>query len=183
MVTLRRVVTKMKEFAVITNANTRLKSLESFINKVLEINQRKASQREVPLTYKEVLDIGKEFVENASEYVPPSARDGRVGVSGGGQGNFPRERKFNREGRDGRDGRDNRDNRDNRVEKTTKRMLEGHKFKGMDYCINFNLKDSNNQPKCNNKRCPRANNCGYIPRGEDKPCGKPHSKFEHFAKC
>ena len=177
MVTLRRVVTKMKEFATITNASTRLKLLEAFINKVLEINQRKAIQREVPLTYKEVIDIAKEFVENASEYVPPSARDGRVGVPGSVSGNHPREKRFFREGRD------TKDDRDNRVERTTKRMLEGHKFKGRDYCINFNVKDSNNQPKCKDKRCPRAHNCGYIPRGENKPYGKPHSKFEHFAKC
>ena len=70
MVTLRRAVTKLKEFAVIEKQDRRLKLLESYINKVLEINQRKAIQKDLPLKMKEVLEIGKEFLENASDSAP-----------------------------------------------------------------------------------------------------------------
>ena len=70
MVALRRVVTKMKDFGAVQNMNTRIKLLEAFINKVLEINQRKAIQRDLPLSYKEMLDMAKEYVENVRDYFP-----------------------------------------------------------------------------------------------------------------
>ena len=69
LVTLRRVVTKMKEFGMIANPKDRLRLLEQFINKCLEINARKAVQKEIPLTYKEMHDIAKDYVENVNDYV------------------------------------------------------------------------------------------------------------------
>ena len=72
--------------------------METVIDKVLEINQ-KAMQREVPLTFREVSDMAKEYIENASESSHSYLRDrghsnnrggsasGQMGgYSGGGHG-------------------------------------------------------------------------------------------------
>ena len=186
MVTLRRVVTKMKEFVGIANQNTRLKALENFINKVLEINQRKAIQRDLPLTYKEVMDIAKEYVDNATEQGP--VRENKF-VHGGARGNGGGYGGGNGRGYGGAQGsgggfgrRFMKDGKESSLETATRRLLEGHKHRGMDYCVNFNLKDNMGQPKCKNRNCPRAHVCGFIPRGEDRPCAKAHSKFEHHHK-
>ena len=76
-------------------------------------------------------------------------------------------------------GRGFRDGKDNRVEDIMRKVLEGHKFKGKEFCIGYNLMDANGESKCKDRRCSRAHNCGFIPRGQNRPCSKPHPKFEH----
>ena len=172
MVTLRRVVTKMKEFACVENVSTRLKLLEAFINKVLEINQRKAIQKDLPLTFKEAHDLAKEYVENVHQYIPKSGRERNeagTGGTGGGFNNRFQSNKFNRERKD-------------KMEELTRKFLAGHKIQGKEFCVNYNLKDERGGPRCKNRNCSRAHNCGFIPRGEIRPCGKLHSKFEHSHK-
>ena len=68
MVTLRRVVTKTKSFKAVANQETRMKLLEVFINQILEVNQRKATQDEVPMNFKEVIEVAKDKLENVSDY-------------------------------------------------------------------------------------------------------------------
>ena len=68
MVIIRRVVTKNKEFLVIRNSESRLKHLEMFINKMLEINQRRAIQRDLPMTFKEGHELAKEYLEDMNTF-------------------------------------------------------------------------------------------------------------------
>ena len=171
MVTLRRVVTKMKEFATIANPQVRLKVLESFINKVLEINQRKAIQNDIPMTYREVHDLAKEYVENSADHSQGLGRD-RGGFSHQSSShqtpasNEHWKAKQNRE-------------KDKKVEEIMKKFLDGQRFRGKEYCIFYNMKDEKGQSKCKNNRCHKAHMCAFIPRGSDKACAKPHPKFDH----
>ena len=66
------------------------------------------------------------------------------------------------------------------IEAMTKKLLAGHKVKGVEFCLGYNLRDRNGEPRCKSKSCPKAHNCGFISRGERNPCGKNHPKFEHF---
>ena len=80
MVTLRRVVTKTKSFSAIPNPDSRMKMMEIFINQILEINQRKAIQDEVPMTFKEVMEVAKDKLDNVSDYIrPPAVKGGSTG--------------------------------------------------------------------------------------------------------
>ena len=129
----------------------------------------------MPLNFKEMLDIAKEFVENAGEQTQGQVygrdrRDGQGPSSGHVAGGFNRDRKFGKDGKT------------EAVEMLTKKLLEGHRFRGKEFCFNYNIKDSQGKSKCVDRRCPRAHNCGFIPRGASRPSGKPHSKFEHFSK-
>ena len=100
---------------------------------------------------------------------------------GGFKGNLQNQNFQNNQNNRGFKGPDqNRAYKEKKIEEATKKFLEGHKFKGKDFCINYNLRDERNEPKCKDRRCMNAHNCGFIPRGETKPCGKPHPKFEHF---
>ena len=66
-----------------------------------------------------------------------------------------------------------------KMEEMTRKFLAGHKIKGREFCIYYNLRDSKGEPRCKNRQCSRAHNCGFIPRGHNVPCGKNHPKFEH----
>ena len=67
MVTIRRAVTKNKEFANISPPETRLRLLEAFVNRMMEINQGRAAQATPPLEFKEVNDWAKEFRKNKDQ--------------------------------------------------------------------------------------------------------------------
>ena len=75
MVTLRRVVTRQKEFASISDVKKRKKLLEAFINKMLEINSKKAAQGDVPMTYKEILEQSKEYLDAPSDFIQVDVSD------------------------------------------------------------------------------------------------------------
>ena len=75
MVTLRRVVSRQREFAAVSDVKKRKKLLEAFINKMLEINSKKAAQGDVPLTYKEILEQSKEYLEMPSDFIQIDSND------------------------------------------------------------------------------------------------------------
>ena len=166
------------------NQDQRLKLLESFINKVLEVNQRKAIQRDPPLKMKEVLDIGKEFLEGATEYssAPGPSRSPAPSRNAPGGRGFRGNQLHSTGGYQGNSFKDRRNFNDGResLENMTKRLLAGHKVRGMEYCVNYNLSDRTGESRCKDKKCPRAHNCGFIPRGGNVPCGKNHPKYQHF---
>ena len=167
MVTLRRVVTKLKSFKAISNQETRMRLLEVFINQVLEVNQRKACQDEVPLSFKEVMDIAKDKLENVYDYFPSSA--GVVKESESGDGGAAKSKT----------GGGAKFAKTDQREITTRR-LKDLSIHGKDYCIDYNLKGEDGDTQCKSKSCRKAHNCGFIPRGESKPCGGRHSKIFHF---
>ena len=163
-------MTKNKEFATVNPPDTRLRLLESFINRMLEINQGKAAQNSAPLRFKEVNDWAKEFVENRDQYVKAD----RVGqettmdtlksllsqtVQKKDRSAIVKDReKFNID--------------------YMRKNLVGKKVKGKEICIGYNTKEG-----CKHGNgCTRGHFCAYIPRGEKDPCGKEHSKLEHWKK-
>ena len=175
MVTLRRAVTKMKSFRDINPVDTRVKLLETFINKVVEINQRKAIQKDPPLKMREVMDIAKDYMENVSDYVrsfgKDNARDRKEGFQGASTSRYVNQGRFNKNFKGPRN--------DSKMEELTRKFLSGHKICGREFCINYNLQDHKGEPRCKDRKCSRAHNCGFIPRGQNTPCGKLHPKFEH----
>ena len=179
MLTLRRVVMKMKEFVEIRDQQNRLKTMENFINKVLEINQRKAIQKDPPMKYREVLDLAKEYQEGALEKQQRNGRERAQANSHGGSfsGDWRNNQSSSAAG-DWRAGSGN-GKREGKVEDILRKFLEGQKFKGKEYCIQYNIRDENGRPRCKNRWCKRAHNCAFIPRGQKPPCSKPHPKFEH----
>ena len=187
MVTLRRVVTKLREFSAVSDVNTRLRLLENFINKILEINQMKAAQRIPPMSFKEVHDMGKEYLENIADYAPVD-NNRREGASsnGGFSGNTQSGHFNNKNSRFSFQNRNKNQGpkpvrNDNQMEQILKNSLSGHKYRGKEFCLYYNLRDEKGQPKCKDfRRCNRAHNCGFIARGASTPCGKPHPKFDHW---
>ena len=192
MVTLRRVVTKNKEFSAMTNVSTRLKLLESFINEVLRINQRKAIQGDVPLTFKEANDMAKDYLDNVSDYVRESGNKWKesgqqgsgqqAGVQmGGGQGNRWLDRGQSNRWMNRGQGSKGNANVDNvtRMEEFTRKLLEGKSVNGRKVCVEYNMKDDRGGHRCKDRRCDKAHCCGFVDKGTDKVCGKKHSKFEH----
>ena len=166
MVTLRRAVTKVKSFKAISNQETRMKLLEVFINQVLEVNQRKASQDELPLSFKEVMDIAKDKLENVTDYFPSSTVEVKENESEEGG---PTKNKTGGGAKAKLD-----------VNEITARRLKDQRINGKYYCIDYNLKGEDGQPQCSSKSCKKAHSCGFIPRGDTKPCGGRHSKIFHF---
>ena len=132
------------------------------------------------MTAKEVTDMAKEYLDNASvnkgndrersfgsnKAAGFNGQGGRFGGQAGGSSGQWRDPNM-------------RDRRENKVEDIMRKFLEGHKFKGREFCINYNLRDMKGEPKCKDRKCSRAHNCAFIPRGHNRPCGKPHPKFEH----
>ena len=167
MVALRRVVTKTKSFKAIASQETRMKLLEVFINQVLEQNQRKACQDEVPLTFKEMLDIAKDKIENVTDYFPSStgvsaeSENGDGGTQTRSKAGGAKSLKFDQR------------------EFMAKR-LKDQRINGKEFCINYNLKGENGDHQCTSRSCTKAHYCAFIPRGETKPCGGRHSKVFHF---
>ena len=184
MVTLRRVVTKTKSFSSISNQENRMKMLEIFINQILEINQRRAIQEEVPLTFKEVMDVAKDKLDNLSDYVQaaPAAKGAFGGGSFGGgawrsSNSGPRAggrgpRQFS-----GGAGAGSESQKDQ-----VKRILKGQRVQGKEFCIEYNVANESGAPMCKSRRCPNAHNCAYVVKGEFKACGGRHSKLDHWQK-
>lgn len=168
LVTLRRVVSKTKSFSAVSNSDTRMKLLEVFINQVLEVNQRKASQDEVPMTYKEVMDLAKDKIENVNDYFPTGT---------GNSFNPPVQR---RAGGDWKKDKDKKENSAKDIKERMKMFIKGHKVNGRDYCLDYNIKGEGGKSGCQDRGCKLAHNCAYVPRGESKPCGGRHAKPNHF---
>ena len=167
MVTLRRVVTKTKSFMAVQNQETRMKLLEVFINQILEVNQRKAMQEEIPMTFKEMLDVAKDKIENVSDYFP-SNRGGMDGKVDGGS-----EAKTTTGG----GGQKKKVNQQDFI----KRLLKNQTIHGKEYCIDFNVRgDGKDDTMCSSRSCKKAHNCAFIPKGETKACGGRHSKIVHY---
>ena len=168
MVSLRRVVTKTKSFQAVSHQETRMKLLEVFINQILEVNQRKACQDEVPMTFKEMLEVAKDKIENVSDYFPRSGgvedekveKGSEVKISTGGGGGIKRKAGNQQE--------------------FIKKMLKNQTIHGKEFCIEFNVKNDKGDPLCSSKSCRKAHNCAFIPKGETKACGGRHSKIEHY---
>lgn len=168
MVTLRRVVTKTKSFKAVSNQETRMKLLEVFINQILEVNQRKAMQDEIPLTFKEVMEVAKDKIENVSDYFPniggvvdgkaEGKSEARAAPAGAGQKRqgYSFQKDF------------------------IKRMLKNQTIHGKEYCIDYNLRGDKDDTMCSSKSCKKAHNCAFIPKGETKACGGRHSKTVHY---
>ena len=170
---LRRVVTKHKEFGLIKDAEKRFKSLEMFINKVLEINARKATQGEICMSYKEAFELGSEYLENVNEYVALSGGVSQPQQHQGGGGS----------GQGGKQGRGAAGRAGQTVEEFSRgvmeRALRGQRVGGKEVCIEYNLKNDKGDSQCKDRKCSKAHNCGFFTRGESKPCGGRHPKFEH----
>ena len=135
----------------------------------------------MPLNCKEVCDMAKEYVENVSDYVQVFNRNRKEGgfpqaSNSSGSSNFNTQSQ-NKNFRSGFKGRN-----DSKFEEMTRKYLAGHKFRGREFCINYNLKDDRGKTKCKDRKCTRAHNCGFIPRGESTSCGKNYPKFNHH-KC
>ena len=177
MVTLRRVVSKTRSFQAVANAETRMKLLEIFINQILEQNQRKAMQDEVPMTYKEVLEVAKDKIENVNDYFPTgSGNYGGNSYGGSGArrsgGMDRRSAGVKREWQEGSSGTNPKE--------TIRRMLKEQKLDGKEFCLEYNIKGESGGPACKSRSCKKAHNCAYVPRGETKACGGKHSKVSHF---
>merc|ERR1711874_122570 len=149
--------------------DTRMKLLEVFINQVLEVNQRKAMQDEVPMSFKEVMEVAKDKIENVNDYFPTGMGNGSnpgSRVAGGGW----KKEKEKKEKLDSSEG----------VKERMKRFVNGNKVNGKEYCLDYNIKGEDGKPGCQSRGCKLAHNCTYVPRGESKPCGGRHSKLNHF---
>ena len=168
MVTLRRVVTKTKSFQAVSHQETRMKLLDVFINQILEVNQRKAIQEEVPLTFKEVLEVAKDKIENVSDYFPSTGVVEEGKVEGGS------------EAKTAAGGRGGTKKRTGNQQEFIKKLLKGQTIHGKEYCIEFNVKDDKGDPMCGSRSCKKAHNCAFIPKGETKACGGRHSKIVHY---
>ena len=173
MVTLRRVVSKTKSFKAIVNQETRLKLLELFINQVLEQNQRKAMQDEVPLTFKEVLDLAKDKIENMNDYFPTSSSyNYNPDRKKGGSDNWKKpwvKKEFQEKNVDD-------------LKEQTRRILKDQKVNGKEFCLDYNVKGENGGAGCSDRSCRKAHICAYVARGESKACGGKHPRFSHFDK-
>ena len=131
-------------------AQRRLKVLEAFINKALEINARRACQDETPMTFKESCDLAKEYLDSPSEF----SRETNINQHPGNQNNSANKGK----------GSDQVN------------YLKGIKTKdGKWYCLHYNTEKGCNRGKA----CSYAHKCGYLKRGEKEPCGKDHPRPEH----
>ena len=174
VVTIRRVVTKHKEFANISPPEVRLRLLESFIDRMLDINQGKAAQGTPGLKFKEVNDWAKEFSSNKDQYIKSDmprwpaentldSIKSLIAKAGSNSGPKKDRAPHNKGG-----------GRDFSME-FMKKNLMGKKVNGKDVCLMFNSREG-----CRHgSSCRMAHVCGYIPRGEREPCGKDHKKADH----
>ena len=170
MVTLRRVVTKTKSFGAISNQENRLKMLEIFINQILEINQRKAVQDEVPMTFKEMMDVQGPRGNNDGGSWKGYSSESRGGGKGAGSFSGGRDRSQ----RDG--GQWTVDAQKDQI----LRILKNQKIQGKELCIEYNVKAEDGAPMCKSRNCRKAHNCAFVQKGESKACGQKHSKVDHF---
>ena len=166
MVTIRRVVSRKKEFNEIRDAKTRKKLLEAYINKMFQINSRRAAQGDVPLTYKEALEQSKEYLDTPYEYVSHYNIDDE-------------KQKNNANNANKRSNANNGNNTNNkRISKASEYWEQVKKLKidGKEICIEFNKMEGCKE----GNRCRKAHKCAYMERGEMKQvCGGRHSKTKH----
>ena len=172
MVTLRRVVSKTKSFKAVGNETTRMKLLEVFINQILEVNQRKAMQDEVPMTFKEVMEVAKDKL-NVHDYFPATASNNFA--TGGRSGNGGKVWNKTSGGRAGP-----RNDNTSELKERMKRMVKDHKINGREICLDYN-KTEFGEVGCKDRLCKKAHACAWVDRGQTKPCGGKHSKGEHFS--
>ena len=165
MVTIRRVVTRQNAFAVVTEIKSRKKLLETFINKMLEINSRRAAQGDVPMTYKEVLEQSKEYLETPSNFVQRD-NDGRESKH-----TVPVKKGF------GNISTNNSNNYNKKFKATDYwELVKTIKLDGKEICLDFNKMDGCKE----SNRCRKAHRCAYMERGEMKRvCGGRHTKVKH----
>ena len=164
MVTIRRVITRQKEFASIYDSKTRKKLLEAFINKMMEINSRRAAQGDVPLSYKEVLEQSKEYLETPSDYVQAVTNNIANTVA-----NNSKKQEFTKKV-------GGRENGPKRLKPTDFwELVKNIKIDGRDICIDYNKLEG-----CKENRCSKMHKCAYMERGETKRvCEGRHSKVKH----
>ena len=127
------------------------------------------------------MELSKEYLENANEYVTLSGgvseqqqqhqQGSSIGSRYGGN---------NKEQRGGGGGSGYKGNKPD-LHKQMENNLRGHKLGGREYCIKYNMKDDLGDSKCRDRRCSRAHACTFFTRGEAKPCGDRHPKFEHYS--
>ena len=175
MVTLRRVVTRQKEFASISDIKKRKKLLESFINKMLENNSKRAAQGDVPLTYKEILEQSKEYLDTPSDFIQSEANDQQQYKQEAVH--FQPKPHFNSSSNSGQNyGQKSREDRPKRMKpEDFWDMVKSIKLDGKEICVSFNQKIG-----CKDRRCRRAHKCAFMELGETKRvCGSNHSKYEH----
>ena len=181
MVTLRRVVSRQREFAAISEVKKRKKLLEAFINKMLEINSKKAAQGDVPLTYKEILEQSKEYLEMPSDFIQMETNDQpyhrpesqsfnhkpSFNTASNQNSNFNQNSNYNQR---------NREDRPKRMKpEDFWELVKSIKVDGKEICIHFNQKAG-----CKDRRCRKAHKCAFMEVGESKRvCGGGHSKYEH----
>ena len=187
MVTLRRVVSRQREFATISDVKKRKKLLEVFINKMLEINSKKAAQGDVPLTYKEILEQSKEYLEMPSDFIQIETNDQPyhrpVSQNFNHKASFNnasnQNTNFNQNSNFNQNTNYNQRNREDRPKRVSAEdyweLVKSIKVDGKEICILFNKRAG-----CKDKRCRKAHKCAFLEGGESKSvCGLNHSKFEH----
>ena len=163
MVTIRRVVTRLDSFSSVSDIKSRKKLLETFLNKMLEINSRRAAQGEVPLTYKEVLEQAKEYLETPNNYVRRDVENRDTKHS------MPVKREFIK---------NSFVNSSNKKFKPTDywELVKNIKVEGNEICLDYNKLEGCKE----GNSCRRAHRCAYMERGEMKRvCGRRHSKVKH----
>ena len=182
MVTIRRVITRQKEFSTIQDPKTRKKLLEAFINKMMEINSRRAAQGEVPLTYKEVLEQSKEYQETPTEFVrPDNTNQGRQeNPRFNNQRVSYNQRQGNNQGGNQRQGNNQGGGNQRQGPKANDywESVKKIKLEGKNICVYFNKLEG---CKDSSDRCRNIHRCAYMERGEtNRVCGGKHSKPNHW---
>ena len=130
-------------------------------------------QDEIPMTYKEVLEVAKDKMENVNEYFPGNGSNTTWTSKGGGE-NWKRQ--------SGPGKKEFQERTVGSIKEFTRRILKDQKFEGKDFCIEYNTKGENGGHSCKERGCKKAHNCAYVPRGETKACGGKHTKMDHWQK-
>ena len=172
MVTLRRVVSRQREFAAVSDVKKRKKLLEAFINKMLEINSKKAAQGDVPLTYKEILEQSKEYLEMPSDFIQIDSNDHQPYLRTESN-NYNQRSSFN----SGSNQNFNQPKPKRMKPEEFWDLVKSIKMDGKEICKHYNMRVG-----CIDKRCRKAHKCAFMEAGETrKVCGGNHSKFEHVS--
>ena len=175
MVTLRRVVSRQREFAAVSDVKKRKKLLEAFINKMLEINSKKAAQGDVPLTYKEILEQSKEYLEMPADFIRIDTND-HQNYHRTESSNFNHKSSFNSSSNQDYDQRNKEDRPKRMKPEEFWELVKAIKLDGKEICLYYNQKAG-----CRDRRCRKAHKCAFMEAGETrKVCGANHSKGEHI---
>lgn len=159
LVTLRRVVTKHSGFEEIRDQGIRRKLLEKFIDKILELNSRRAAQGQVPMTFKEMNEEAKESLESKEDRV---------------KGFLAPEQ----EERKNRNAKGRQDSNKTKGEDFMLLKAKSLKVNGRYLCLDYNRQEG-----CKERTCRLSHACAYLLKGQmNKLCGEKHSKLEHSQK-